>query len=139
MTSDARRNEPTYRGSRKHKNWQPGGGTGTMCPTWTHVVGGRGFAGDVEIHDWPRTKAQALFDGAVVDGVDRWATERGIAFTAKMTNDGTWHGYPVPWDEVPVDVQERLIAAGRVARRDMRKWKSFDERDLRWALRSDDD
>lgn len=89
-----------YRGSPKHKNRPSQGRKGTLCPEWTHVAGVQSFNG--EPHPWSVTVAQALF-ATSTHGVDgrRYATARGIAFEAKPTGDGTWHGFPVPWESVP--------------------------------------
>ena len=129
-----------YRGSIKHKKWRPGGGYGTLCLEWTHQVGRRGFAGDVRRHPWQRTKAGELFE-ASLEGEDgrRYATERGIAFVAVSSNDGTWHGFPIPWDDVPVHMQDRLVESGRVSRRQMRRYRTADRRNIEWALKSDDE
>ncbi|MDR3440130.1 hypothetical protein [Telmatospirillum sp.] len=128
-----------YRGSPKHKNWQSGGGFGTICPNWTHEADGRGFTGDTDRHAWNRTKAHALFVEAFERDGRRWSTAGGIAFTALRSADGTWHGFPIPWDEVPEDVQHHLLEKGDVTRREIKRWKSFDRHDIRWALKSDED
>jgi hypothetical protein len=129
-----------YRGIQKHKNWRPGGGYGTICPTWTHQTDDGGYTGDPHAHPWNQTVAQGMLDTSVVDTDGRrYAARRGIAFEAKRSNDGTWHGYPLPWDEVPADIQDRLIVAGQAKRRDIRKQGSVDRGDLRWALSTDDE
>ena len=129
-----------YKGSLKHKRWRPGGGYGTLCPRWTHEADGQGFAGDSVQHPWRRTKAHHLLETSM-EGEDgrRYATERGVAFVALPSNDGTWHGFPVAWDEVPAHVQDRLVKSGQVTRRQMRHYRRLDRRDIEWALSSDDE
>lgn len=130
----------TYRGHQKHKDWRPGGGYGTLCPAWTHAAGGHGYGGDPYAHPWDETAAQALLAQSVQDADGRrYAASRGIAFEAKPSNDGTWHGYPLPWDEVPADVQDRLVDAGQARRRDIRRQGTIDKGELRWALSTDDE
>lgn len=129
-----------YRGSIKHKRWRPGGGYGTLCPEWTHKVGSRGFFGDTQRHPWPQTKAHELLETSLEgEGGRRYATGRGIAFVAVSSNDGTWHGFPIPWNDVPIPVQDRLVESGRVTRRQMRRYRTADRRDIKWALNSDDE
>lgn len=127
-----------YRGSQKHKDWKPGGGFGTLCPRWTHDIAATGYAGDPLRHPWMETTAQALLDDSIVEDGKRFACRRGIAFEAKLTGDGTWHGYPVPWENVPTSVQDLMIKKGHVRRRDIRRQVKLDTGDVRWALLSDD-
>ena len=126
-----------YRGSIKHKRWRPGGGYGTLCPNWIHDAPTRGFAGDPHAHPWTDTEAYAMLAESLL-GEDgrRYATRRGIAFAAVDSRDGTWHGYPVPWKQVPRVIRDRLIEQGRVTRRDLRR--KVDESDIRWALGGED-
>jgi hypothetical protein len=127
-----------YRGILKHKEWKPNGGFGTLCPKWTHQAGDQGFAGDPYTHPWATTVAHELFSESCEDGQGhRYAARKGIAFKAQMSNDGTWHGYPVPWDDVPSEIQDRLIDKGQVTRREMKRQKAVSANDIRWALKSD--
>jgi hypothetical protein len=73
------------------------------------------------------------------EGGRRYATGRGIAFVAVSSNDGTWHGFPIPWNDVPIPVQDRLVESGRVTRRQMRRYRTADRHDIKWALNSDDE
>ena len=73
------------------------------------------------------------------EGGRRYATERGIAFVAVSSNDGTWHGFPITWSEAPVPVQDRLVESGRVTRRRMRRYRTAGRHDIEWALNSDDE
>ena len=87
---------------------------------------------------WAETVAQELLDESQVEGparastnsgsalpseeLPRYATRKGIAFKAVLSNDGTWHGYPVPWDQVPQGLKERWIREQKVFRRDILKY-----------------
>lgn len=126
-----------YRGSLKHKSWRPGGGFGTLCTEWTHRADGEGFAGNIDHHPWSRTRAHEMFEHSISgDDGRRYATDRGIAFVAIPTNDGTWHGYPLPWVDVPRNVQEHFINSGLVSPRRIRR-QAVDQSDRRWALSSE--
>ena len=76
-----------------------------------------------------------LAESVLEDG-RRYATRKGIAFVAVFSGDGTWHGYPVPWQDVPRNVRDAFVGEGRVTRRQMRR--TADRADIRWALESDD-
>jgi hypothetical protein len=90
-------------------------------------------------HDWPATRAAALFSEAEPpDGVDRrYATAAGIAFEAKPSNDGTWHGYPIPWEHVPTDIRKRWLSKKSVLASQIKKYQSFAKDDIHWALQTD--
>lgn len=83
--------------------------------------------------------AQALLDESL-EGADgrRYATRRGVAFVALESNDGSWHGFPLPWKDVPREIQARLMEAGSVERRQIRR-QSVRAGDDRWALDVDDE
>lgn len=126
-----------YRGTIKHKRWRPGGGFGTLCPTWTHQARSQGFAGDPYGHPWEKTRAHAMFaESVLAENGRRYATGQGIAFVAVDSGDGTWHGYPVPWQDVPKNIRDAFVRIGRVTRRQTRR--TVDRDDIRWALGSDD-
>src|ERR1700722_2083983 len=105
-----------YRGSSKHKNRPADEQKGTLCPEWTHQTSAGGFATDPHAHDWAATRAAELFAGAVVDQASgrRYATAEGIAFEAKPTADGTWHGFPICWESVPVAIKNDWLRSGAV-------------------------
>ena len=126
-----------YRGTIKHKRWRPGGGSGTLCPRWTQEASSKGFAGNPYDHPWPETEAQAMLAESILDDGRRYATRKGIAFVAVDSGDGTWHGYPVAWQEVPKRVRDLLVHEGRVTRREIRR--KVDRWNIRWALGSDND
>lgn len=125
-----------YRGSQKHKNRPARGAKGTLCPEWTHSEPTR-LGNDPFAHDWSRTEAQRLFQGAIAHPDDlqrRYATEQGIAFEAKPSNDGTWHGYPIPWESVPSDIVDQWLTEEKINRRDVKKHWSRSRDDTHWAL-----
>ena len=124
-----------YRGSQKHKNRPTGERKGTLCPEWTHTTSAVGYKNDPFAHKWEATEAHKLFERAVsYESGRRFATARGIAFEAKPTEDGTWHGYPVPWEAVPPEIVQKWRKEGEITRRDiMRHWKK-DQYDLHWAV-----
>lgn len=137
MTPKAASSSP-YRGILKHKLWKPGGGFGTICPKWTHQAGAQGFAGEPDRHPWNQTVAHDLFSKSIDDGEGhRYAARNGIAFKAQQSNDGTWHGYPIPWVDVPAKIQDMLIENGQATHRDIKRQKSTDSSDIKWALKSD--
>jgi hypothetical protein len=91
---------------------------------------------DVLAHDWEDTDASRLFAAAVVDPASgrRFATARGIAFEAKPTEDGTWHGYPIPWVDVPNEIRRRWLKDGGVTGRQIKRFMSFEKNEIHWAL-----
>lgn len=128
-----------YRGSSKHKNRPADEQKGTLCPEWTHRTLAAGFATDVHEHDWSSTQAAVLFAAACVDAVTgrRYATASGIAFEAKPTGDGSWHGYPIPWESVPAKIKNDWLASGAVTRRQTKHFLRFEKSDIHWALKTD--
>lgn len=127
-----------YRGSLKHKNRPATGIKGTLCPEWTHAAEGKGFGGDPHSHRWAETEAFKLFQNATIYGGRRYATARGIAFEAKPTGDGTWHGYPIPWESVPPSILGKWLTNKVVARQQMKLFQSRATDNIHWALASDD-
>ena len=67
----------------------------------------------------------------------RFATAEGIAFEAKPSADGTWHGYPIPWENVPPKLKEKWLAGKLVSKRQIRDYLSFNRNDIIWALKTD--
>lgn len=131
--------EPCYRGSQKHKNRPVETRKGTLCPEWTHRTEGGSYAADPFKHDWNMTAACQMLKASVEspDGRRRYATANGIAFEAKLTGDGTWHGYPIPWENVPAAILKAWRDSGQVSKRDLRRYWTANPNDLRWALDSD--
>ncbi|MDE2596404.1 MAG: hypothetical protein KGL44_05935 [Sphingomonadales bacterium] len=133
-----------YRGSLKHKSRPAKGRKGTLCPEWTHTREDTGEKLGLDPADetfkWELTPAGQLFKDAMIEkGTGRrFATERGIAFEAKPTNDGTWHGYPIPWDDVPAALKDELVKKRKVKAKQLRSYASFSESDINWALEIDE-
>jgi len=97
---------PTYDPSPKHKSWlRPYDPDATQCPAWSH------------------SRALALLNESLTELGDdrRFATERGMAFAARVTRNDVWHGYPVPWAEVPEAVREQFVTGGKVTRRQIKR------------------
>ena len=130
---------PIYRGSSKHKNRPADGQKGTLCPEWTHKTSLGGLGTDVRAHDWTKTRAAALFADARVDeaGGRRYATAEGIAFEAKSTADGSWHGFPIPWESVPVGIKNSWLRSKAVSRRNLKRFFRFNKDDIHWAMQTD--
>lgn len=125
-----------YRGSTKHKNRPADEQKGTLCPEWSHETPSGGFATDPSEHDWGATLAHRLFATAIIDGSGRrFATWNGLAFEAKATRDGVWHGFPIPWETVPCDIKDRWIDGKLVSGRQTKLVKPEHERDIYWALK----
>ena len=103
-----------YRASPKHCEPITAERPGTKCPAWSVA------------------EAQALLDEAVPMGQARVATRNGLAFVARPTSDGTWHGYPEAWDKVEPAIRQRWLADGRVTRRDLRRWADRPSLRLAW-------
>jgi hypothetical protein len=138
-TPDNVNGKPIYRGSTKHKNRPARGQKGTLCPEWTHTTPDKGLPNDPHRHDWAVTRAGVLFEGAEVceGGNRRFATAEGLAFEAKPSADGTWHGYPIPWEHVPVSIKDKWLSEGLVSKRQITQFFRFERDDIHWALTSD--
>jgi hypothetical protein len=129
-----------YRGSEKHKNRPAQGAKGTLCPEWTHLTPDRGLGNNPSDHDWLQTEAHKLFEGSLPHpgGEERrYATMSGIAFEAKPSNDGFWHGYPIPWESVPVDLVDQWLKKGLVTNRQIKRHRQYSKSNIKWALDSD--
>ena len=135
----ATRYAEVYRGHDKHKNRPTQGVKGTRCPEWTHRVGEKSVGVDMHAHDWALTRAKELLDTSVVDLASRrrYTTGDGIAFEIKPSGDGTFHGYPVPWNDVPAWLQGQWRKEGRVTRRQIARYSEAP--DDFWAMASDDE
>jgi hypothetical protein len=62
-----------------------------------------------------------------------------VAFVAVRTDDKTWHGYPLPWQDVPAELKDRWREQGLVTRRDLNRYLDKAPGDIHWALETDDD
>jgi len=69
----------------------------------------------------------------------RYATARGIAFVAQYTGDGTWHGYPEPWNKVPSALKDKWLGEAKMTPRDLRRYSDFPRDNISWALEVDDE
>lgn len=127
-----------YRGSLKHKDRPSTGRKGTLCPEWTHTTADTGFLSNSCQHNWEKTLAHRLFEGATLADHRRFATARGIAFEAKPTGDGTWHGFPIPWESVPPSILNQWLSDGKVSRREVKLNRHREASDIRWAMDSDE-
>lgn len=139
MTDHASAATPNYRGSSKHKNRPADEQKGTFCPEWTHKTSLGGFETDVYAHDWKQTRAGILFSEAKIDEASgrRYATAAGIAFEAKSTADGSWHGFPIPWESVPASIKNDWLRTAAVSKRDVKRFFRFDRNDIHWAMQTD--
>lgn len=99
--------QPVYEGNPKHKApWQPGR-KGSLCPK------------DVEL-----ARARELLQSSLPEGKQRYAVDQGRAFCAQQHDPAKnrWHGYPIPWREVPASVRRRLRESGAVNPRDIKRY-----------------
>ena len=128
-----------YRGSQKHKSRPIAERKGTLCPDWTHNAADGAYRNDPFTHSWNLTPAHTLFGQAIQPPGSRrrFATANGIAFEAKPTGDGTWHGYPIPWESVPASVVDQWVDDKKVTPRQVKKHWRKGEDDLRWAIEAD--
>ena len=131
---------PLYRGSPKHKNRPTNEQKGTLCPEWTHETPAGGYRTDPYAHDWEATEAKTLFADAKENEENGklYATSRGIAFEAKPSADGTWHGFPIPWESVPATIKNNWLNSRAVKGRDIKKYFRFEKNDIHWAMTTDD-
>ena len=129
-----------YQGSVKHKRRPGQGQKGTLCPEWTHDTPEGGLE-KVAGHPWPSTKAQDLLNKSLPcpsGARKRYATEKGIAFVARETRDGTWHGYPVPWGDVPDALKAQWQDEGLVQKSHLRRYSDKLRDNIEWAMETDD-
>ena len=131
-----------YRGSPKHKKRPALGRKGTFCPEWTHTTTEVGLGNDLLAHNWEITIAHELFEKSEPDpggSGKRYATMNGIAFVAQPTGDGTWHGYPEPWNKVPANLKDKWQDNGLVTRPQLRRYMDFPRDNPGWALDGDNE
>ena len=89
---------PIYEGSPKHKSWlRPFDPDATQCPAWSHE--GRSTCSTTA--------------SLILRVKRRFATHRGMAFAARPPRADIWHGYTVPWAEVPESVRKRFVRDGK--------------------------
>ncbi len=123
-----------YRGSSKHKNRPAKGAKGTLCPEWTHRTPTSGLGTNMATHAWIDTVAHVLFSAASHLNGKCFATQDGIAFEAKPTADGTWHGYPIPWESVPAKLLKQWLDSELVTAVQIRRTFAAGRNDIVWAM-----
>lgn len=97
-----------YVGNPKHKEPWIGGRRGSLCPK------------DITIE-----QAQALLNRSILYGKKRYAVDgQGRPFCAQASElkHGRWHGYPVKWREVPVEVQKSLKQKNLVSTKQFKRY-----------------
>ncbi len=74
-------------------------------------------------------------------GVRESAMQRpgGIAFVGQDSADGSWHGYPEPWNKVPAALKDKWLDEGKMTARDLRRYGDFSRSNTGWALDIDDE
>ena len=93
-----------YESNPKHSDpWQRGR-RGARCPSNM----------DAEL-------AQRLLSTSQSDGNKRYAVFEGRAFCAQQHGCDVWHGYPVGWMSVPVQIRKQWLSAGCLHRRDIKR------------------
>lgn len=134
-------NNLQYRGSPKHKRRPSRGRKGTFCPEWTHATPAGGLGKDPHKHDWPNSLAQEIFELSELDPKSgkRYATMKGIAFAAQRTGEGTWHGYPEPWNKIPAELKAKWQDEGKVTTSNLKRYKDFPKDNVEWALDSENE
>lgn len=86
----------------KHKT---PGGWGSLCP-----------------HPAPADlDPQALLDGAVLVERVAYNVQDDQAYCAREHLPEVWHGYPIPWDQLPVEAVTGLVERGRLTMARYRK------------------
>jgi len=83
-------------GYRKHKRPE---GWGLLCP-----------------HDLAESPEELLKSGVLV-GRQRYNVSENYAFAAQNHHGSSWHGYPIPWKDLPIEAKNELINSGRLDKR----------------------
>ena len=95
-----------YQPNPKHKEpWQPGR-KGTLCPP----------ADELSL-----LEAARLLQKSETIGKKRYNVHNGKAYCAQSQGGDLWHGYPVPWSEVPYSIRKKWRDNGLVKRREMKE------------------
>jgi hypothetical protein len=92
-----------YEPNPKHKPVPTPGRHGAICP--------------------PDVDAQALLEASEQHDGKRFATNGVDAFCAHChrPEENCWHGFPIPWEDVPPKLRSRWIEEGIVSRRTIRR------------------
>ena len=97
-----------YESNAKHKAPWQAGRRGSLCP-----------------REVTAEQAQKLLSTSIPYGKKRYAVDdQGRPFCAQAHEPGRgrWHGYPVGWKEVPIEVQKTLRQKGLVSTRQLGKF-----------------
>lgn len=86
------------------------------------------------LHRWADTVASELFIAGVHIADRCYATRHGIAFEAKPTADGTWHGYPIPWISVPASLRKKWLLEELVTSIQIKHTLRAGRNDIGWAV-----
>jgi hypothetical protein len=74
-------------------------------------------------------QAQELLNQSIPHGKKRYSVDglgRPFCAQAHLANRGRWHGYPVGWKEVPIQVQKVFKQKGLVSNRQLaRFWEGI--------------
>ncbi|MGO9201260.1 MAG: hypothetical protein ACLQM8_12095 [Limisphaerales bacterium] len=101
-----------YEGNAKHKAPWQAGRRGSLCPREITVE-----------------QAQQLLNASIPHGTKRYAVDgqgRPFCGQAHEPAKGRWHGYPVGWREVPIEVQKAFQEKGLVSTRQIGHfWEGF--------------
>ena len=88
----------------KHREpWQRGR-RGTLCPK-----------------DINEEMAQVLLQDSEAVGAKRYALHEGRAYCAQEHRPGLWHGYPVGWVAVPIELRQKWKGEHLVRKSDIRR------------------
>ena len=81
--------------------------------------------------------AQKLLDESILVGDKRYATYKGIAYVAQVTESESdvWHGYPEAWDNVPIAIKRRWLSENKMSKRDLKRWRT--RKDVEGAWKED--
>ena len=95
-----------YEPNPKHKEpWQHGH-KGTLCPPKS----------ELSLLD----AARLLREAEAIDN-KRYNFHNGKAYCARPHGEDLWHGYPVPWSEVPYCIRKKWRESGQVTPREMKE------------------
>jgi hypothetical protein len=101
-----------YEPNPKHKAPWQAGRKGALCPSWSHEA------------------ARDLLRSSVLSKTKRFSTRNGHAFAAQQHRPGFWHGYPIPWSEVPQNILRQWLNEDLVKKKQVKEsWDRYYEQD----------